>query len=124
MGKSLLFIFLFTLAISGYMIAQPTEGGEEGSSFAEKELTEVSTKVELYPNPTTEFLYVKLGGKELENVEFEVYSIIGKAMKLEIEQVSQNKFKVPVRTLSQGYYFLIVHDKNVQYRKTYKFQKK
>ena len=122
MTKPLLsFIFLLCLTISA-SIAQ--SNGETQPSFAEKELKEVKTTVELYPNPVTDYLHVNIESENLENVEFEIYNIIGNLIKIEVEHVNNYQFKIPVRTLPSGYYLLIISDKTTKYNQPFKFQKK
>ena len=118
MGKTLLIIFLFLITM-GFATAQ---GGDQ-NTFSENELKPSSAKVELFPNPVPKELTVKVGD-ELKQVEFEVYNIIGNSVKIEVEKVDENEYKIPVRALAPGYYLLIIKDKEIKYRQAFKFQKK
>jgi len=122
MAKTLLsFIFLFFLTLS---IGFTQNSGDTQPSFAEKEIKEAKTTVELYPNPVTDFLHINIESENLENVEFEIYNIIGNKVKVEVEQVNNYQFKIPVRTLASGYYLLTISDNTTKYNQAFKFQKK
>jgi len=122
MTKTLLSILLFALIIFNISFAQ--NNSETQSSFAEKELKEVKTSVDLYPNPVTDFLHIKIDTENLDNAEFEIYNIIGNSIKIDVEQVNNHQYKIPVRTLASGYYLLIIQDKTTKYNQAFKFQKK
>ncbi|MFW5700875.1 MAG: T9SS type A sorting domain-containing protein [Cyclobacteriaceae bacterium] len=122
MAKPLLsFLFFISLAFS---IGFAQNNSEKESSFAEKELIEVKTTVELYPNPVADNLHIDIESENLDNVKFELYNIIGNVIKIEVEQVNNYQYKIPVRTLPSGYYLLIISDKNSKYNQPFKFQKK
>jgi hypothetical protein len=127
MGKFLLSCFL------GLFVWITTSFGQAGEKvsfqqneqpFVENTLRQVSNPIEFYPNPSQDDLNVKVNDKNLQNVEFEVYNIIGNSIKIEVEEVAKDLFKIPVRSLSPGYYLLVVQDKDSRFKQAYKFQKK
>jgi hypothetical protein len=122
MTKALLSILLFALIIFNISFAQ--NNSETQSTFAEKELKEVKTSIELYPNPVADFLHISINTENLDNAEFEIYNIIGNSIKIDVEQVNNRQYKIPVRTLPSGYYLLTIQDKATKYNKAFKFQKK
>ncbi|WP_420316482.1 T9SS type A sorting domain-containing protein [Ekhidna sp.] len=79
-------------------------------------------KVSLYPNPAEEFIFIQFDG-ELSNVDFELNSMIGNKLQIKPEEVAQGKYKIQVKDLATGYYFLIVKDEDKRFRKAYKFLK-
>jgi hypothetical protein len=83
-----------------------------------------STKIELYPNPTTDFITVTIDREKLKSVEFEMYNIIGNHMNIAIEKEDYRQFKINVREYNPGYYLLIVKDPITRYNQVVKFQKK
>lgn len=122
MTKTLLsFIFLTTVTLSAGFAQN---NGDNQPTFAEKELKEVKTTVDLYPNPVTDYLHIKIESEDLEKAEFEIYNIIGNSIKIDVEQVNNYEFKIPVRTLASGYYLLTISDKKSKYNQAFKFQKK
>lgn len=84
---------------------------------------ELQTDIELYPNPTNQFLNINLENSNLKDVQFEMYNIIGNKLDIRPEPVSKNNFKINVKNLHAGYYFLIVKDRVTRFNKAYKFQK-
>ena len=127
MGKILLICFIFI----GFWITTSFGQSEEDGSyrqneqpFVENSLREIKNPIDFFPNPTPDDLNIVVNDKTLKNIEFEVYNIIGNSIKIEIEEVTQNKYKIPLRSLSPGYYLLVVQDKDSRFKQAYKFQKK
>ncbi|MGB3466352.1 MAG: T9SS type A sorting domain-containing protein [Cyclobacteriaceae bacterium] len=83
----------------------------------------VKTNVEVYPNPAVEFLIVQISDSSLENVEFEMYSLIGNKVKIQPEQIGNDKYKISVKDFSSGYYFLRITDEKTRFEKAKKFLK-
>ncbi len=110
--KKLLFILIF-LAFAFAGNAQTKE-----SVSLEK-----AVKVQLYPNPTVNYLNINLNTDKLQNVAFELYSLIGSKLTISVEKKADNHYKIPVDRLGAGYYLLIVKDRNQHFKKAYKFQK-
>ena len=83
---------------------------------------EVETKISIYPNPAVEFLVVQIVG-DMSNAEFELNSMIGNKLQIRPEEIGIGKFKIPVKDLATGYYFLIVKDEEKRFKKAFKFLK-
>jgi len=88
-----------------------------------KESLKIETEVELYPNPAIEYLNVSLKNSQLKEVQFEMYNIIGNKIKLEIDMVSSDNYKINVKEFHSGYYLLIVRDPITRFNKAFKFRK-
>jgi len=89
-----------------------------GSSFGEQQESQIS----VYPNPAVEFIIVQLDD-DLKNAKFELNSMIGNKLLIEPEEVGYGKYKIPVKELSTGYYFLIVKNEEKRFKKAFKFLK-
>ncbi|MDZ4668430.1 MAG: T9SS type A sorting domain-containing protein [bacterium] len=63
-----------------------------------------SNNVEIYPNLSTDFIYVNL--PFFENFEYEIYSIIGN--KIESSQFDIDRNAIDVNKLANGIYYLII----------------
>ncbi|MGK7394824.1 MAG: T9SS type A sorting domain-containing protein [Candidatus Cyclobacteriaceae bacterium M3_2C_046] len=124
MGKKLLAILVLSYFTSFGLAQAQTGNDSEASPFVEKKITEIKTSIELYPNPSTENLFIKIEGDKLDKVKFEVYNIIGNSVKIEVEKINDNKYKIPVKNFAPGYYFLVILDKDKRYNESFKFQKK
>ncbi len=81
------------------------------------------TDVELYPNPTMDFLNITLKNSQLEKVQFEMYNIIGNRLEFDLDEINASKYKINVKNLHSGYYLLIVRDPVSRYNKAFKFHK-
>ena len=84
---------------------------------------EKTVEVQLYPNPTVNDLNINLNTDKLQDVSFELYSLIGSKLTFSVEKKADNHYKIPVDKLGAGYYLLIVKDRNQHFKKAYKFQK-
>lgn len=117
-------IVAFSLLLSFTGLAQ-TNDGESVSpeiNFPNQALT-VENKIEVYPNPAAEFIIVEFENSSLENVAFEMHSIIGNRIEISYETLAYNKYRIPVKDLASGYYFLVVKDELSRFKKAYKFLK-
>jgi hypothetical protein len=126
MAKNLLgLLFLFCFS-TGIILAQtkPGESVPAENPFSSGQTLSNRPNVELYPNPSTEFLNIKIDNNEFQNVKFELFNIIGNAMPMEVEETGKNRYRIPVKNLSSGYYLLIISDKDKKYTAAYKFQKR
>lgn len=80
--------------------------------------------VRLFPNPAVEYLIVEVKSQELSNVSFELNNIIGNTFQMRSEPLGENRYKIYVKDLRPGYYFLTLKDDNSTYKHTYRFLKK
>lgn len=115
------FVLLFGLMTIGF--GAFAQNGGDFSSFG-NELLEQKNTVEIYPNPSVDFLNVKIDNANLEKTELVVYSIIGSKYNVEIEKTEKFQFKLDVRDLPPGYYLLSIKDPVTEFSKTFKFLKR
>ena len=80
-------------------------------------------KVDIYPNPVVENLTVQITNPTLENIEFELHSIIGNQMTIRVQNIGLGKYKISVEAFATGYYFLVIKDEDARFKKAYKFLK-
>lgn len=115
-----LIILTFGLFLFGATMAQDAGDAADKSPF----VTVVQeNKIDIYPNPAVKHLTIQISNSTLENVEFEMHSVIGNQMTIRAEDLGQGKYKIPVEAFSTGYYFLIVKDEKARFKKAYKFLK-
>jgi hypothetical protein len=125
MGKSLLLsLFGLCIWVTGSFGQSLLVNFQDDQPFVETTIRQVSNPVEFYPNPSHDDLNVRINDSNLQNVEFEVYNIIGNSIKIEVEEIARDHYRIPVRSLSPGYYLLVVQDKENRFKQAYKFQKK
>lgn len=118
-------ILLLLLFISQLALAQnsSTENNKSELPILKKESLQLSMDVELYPNPSVDFLNIKLKNSNLKNVEFEMYNVIGNKIDFEIDAINGVSYKINVKEFNPGYYLLIIKDPMSRYNKAFKFRK-
>ena len=117
---SLLLCFFFGSLMAQVEQTIPLQG--------EKEITVVTqiggqNEIELYPNPTLDFLIVEIKNSEMKNVEFEIRSLLGNEMIVNPEQVGFDRYRFQVKDFNTGYYFIIVKDEETRFKKAFRFLK-
>ena len=113
-------LIIITLFSSSVLFGQDVETTSINNGFQAKEVNQVR----YYPNPASESLTVVISNFTLKSPNITIYSLIGNIVKTEIENVELGKYKVNVENLPAGYYFFAINDKDLKYRKTYKFLKR
>jgi hypothetical protein len=117
----ILFVFAF-FTFSTQAFSQETQVERKSPVYSEGTL--MKPKVELFPIPATEYLYVDVGADSISVVSFELYNLIGSKMPVYAEKVEGGVYRIDVRDLYQGQYMLIIKDPKKPYNRTYKFTKK
>ncbi|MFZ9045018.1 MAG: T9SS type A sorting domain-containing protein [Cyclobacteriaceae bacterium] len=88
------------------------------------ESAQIEIKVDIYPNPATDYLTVELSEVNAGNVEFELRSMIGTTIRISPEKIGYNQYRIPLKEYATGYYFLIVQDERIRFKKAFKFLKR
>ena len=123
--KFYLINFLILLLTIHFSFGQ-TINDQDNKSELPKLKTEslkVETDIDLYPNPAVDFLNITLKNSKLEQVQIEMYNVIGNKLDFDFDAVSSNSYKVNVKELRAGYYLIIIKDPITRYNKAYKFRK-
>ncbi|MBO6495096.1 MULTISPECIES: T9SS type A sorting domain-containing protein [Roseivirga] len=81
-------------------------------------------KVEIFPNPTSDFLNIDLSNLNLKKPQLEIRSIIGTKMTVNVEDNGPKKYKVDVQSFPRGYYLVLVRDDRSKFQQTVRFSKK
>jgi hypothetical protein len=118
MKRVLLILGFIVIALSSY-----AQSGQDFNSFS-NELLSQKNKIEIYPNPSVDFLNVHIKNSELKNTVLIVYNIIGNKYELEAENIGDDKYRLDVRNLPAGYYLLSIKDASTNFSKTFKFLKR
>jgi hypothetical protein len=95
----------------------------EFPSYASSDL-KIENKIEIYPNPSVDFLVVTIEKSTLVDPKIIVHSIIGNKMEVTSQNIEPNKFSVDVKNLPAGYYLVAIKDETTGFSKTYKFLKR
>lgn len=117
--KNIVVILILVLTgINGF-----AQSSGELNRFSNESLTS-KNEVKLFPNPSVDFLEVRIDNSTFENATFTVHNIIGNVIKVEVEQVADNEYRLRVKDLAPGYYLLAIKDDQNVFKETYKFLKR
>lgn len=116
-----LYTLVLVMALAGGALAQgPGTFGVDQAG----ERTETAKAVHLYPNPTTEFVHIRLETMNIEHVKVSMHNIIGNELAIETEKVDDHELRIRVKDFDAGYYLLALRDDQSNFRGTYKFLKR
>lgn len=85
---------------------------------------DLSNQIEVYPNPSIDYIVVNIKNSTLRDTSFELHSIIGNTVKVDAENLGSDKYRINVKNFNPGYYFVVVKDDFSQFKEAYKFLKK
>lgn len=118
---------LLTILVLSPAIAQNQPVAEgRNPEFPEFTMSDLQSTmdIEVYPNPTTDFITITLDRSKLKSLEFEMYNIIGNHMSIAVEEQNYRQYKIDVTQCTPGYYLLVVKDPVTRFNQVVKFQKK
>ena len=95
---------------------------QDNTFYSESQIVE--KQVQLYPNPATEYLVVKLSAPRANAVELAMHSVIGNTLNVDRTTINDYEVRLSVRDLPSGYYFLSIKDEESDLKSTYKFLKR
>ena len=115
--------FLLVIGFLAFTISSYAQSGQDFASFGDELLVQ-KNQVEIFPNPSVEYLNVHIKNSDLTKTVLIIYSIIGSKFELEVEEVGIDKYRLDVRDLPKGYYLLSIKDAPADFSKTFKFLKR
>jgi len=118
MPKLLRYLLLAIIAFAPFWAGAQTGRSDDFGQIEQR------NSIELYPNPAVDFVFVNVHDNNLKEVTFELHSLIGNKVVIQPEELSTGKYRIPVKNLSNGYYFLVIKDDDVSYKQAYKFLKR
>lgn len=80
--------------------------------------------VQMYPNPATDYLIVRLQTPHASDVKLAMYSVIGNVLNIDKEIVDEYEIRIRVKDLPTGYYFLSIKEEESGLKASYKFLKR
>ncbi|AHM60512.1 hypothetical protein D770_11275 [Flammeovirgaceae bacterium 311] len=102
----------------------PSYNTHKEFAFSGDRVIDPRSDVKLFPNPAVEYLIVEINSQDLSSVSFELNNIIGNNFDIRSEPMGNNRYKIYVKDLRPGYYFITLKDDNSSYKRTYRFLKK
>lgn len=132
MKKLYTLFLLILLSALGYSVQAQVRTNSSSSvlnqsgefSFYGDKVIDPRSNVRLFPNPAVEYLIIEINSESLNNVSFELNNIIGNTFLIRSEALGNNRYKVYVKDLRPGYYFITLKDEDSSYKRTYRFLKK
>lgn len=115
MKRPLLYFFVMILTVAA---------ARAQSSDVYLERQDAAKIVKVFPNPTVDFINVRVESSKAENLKITLHNIIGNEMKVETEIVDEHEVRIRVRDFASGYYLLAVKDDEIGLRTIYKVLKK
>jgi len=79
--------------------------------------------VDLYPNPSVDYLNISISDPELKNPQFEMFTVIGNKLSFDVEKEGSTNYKINVQDFTPGYYLLVVRDPVTRMNRAFKFRK-
>ncbi len=114
-------VFYTTTAATTGSVSQGVQQAFEFQTLSNPRLTTVNLAAVTYPNPTTDFVVLKITDSTLKNLRYILFDINGKS--IASGAIAASNIKIPMKHLSIGMYLLKVTRKN-QLLKTFKIIKK
>lgn len=108
---------------SVYNVAQGVQHQEAEATLGEPEVIVPTTEILVYPNPTTDYVNLKMTGTELESAQrsYKLYDIQGRVLRQ--NTITDTETQVSLSNLSTSIYLLTVYVDN-KLLKTFKILKK
>lgn len=124
MKKLLLFALTYFL-LFGIATAQSALAQEQSVSlpYLQDDEDTPKNKIEIFPNPAVEYIYIKIHNSELENIEMELFNIIGNSLSFDLEEIEKNSYRIKVEDFPPGYYLLMIKDPIQRFNQAFKFHK-
>jgi|SRR5690554_3898960 hypothetical protein len=121
----IIFLTLLSMGLTLYgqkIIEKPVF--DQGNAEVRLSINDEDGRIEIYPNPATEFININLSDANLSKAKFELYDIIGNKVDVEAQETKHDNYRISVEKLHMGYYVLIVSDSYGRYKKAFKFSKR
>ena len=118
-------LLLFTFS---YATAQSNGGDKDDSNMVgypgfQGERLEPKLKIDVFPNPAIDNIFVRINTPNEPNFQFELYNIIGATLHVEPEEIERNYYKISVKELPAGYYLLMIKDPDQHFNQAFKIHK-
>ncbi len=121
---ALLLVFgTFTFALAQSSPGDHDDGKTNNFAIYHGDRDEPKIKIDVFPNPAFDNIFVRIESQEQPKVEFELYNIIGTSLNVESEQIEKNYYKIGVKELPAGYYLLMVKDPVQHFNQAFKIHK-
>ncbi len=115
-------VFYTYIGLYVYNVAQGIQHEEANNSLGKPEVSiEPKTELFVFPNPTTDYVNIKMEGYENESKSYQLYDFQGRLLRQGV--IDQNETQIDLSNLSSSVYILQVYLNNKNL-KTFKILKK
>ena len=111
---------MYTTNIGSGTVSQGIQQSFEFQTLSNTELTTVNLTVVTYPNPTKDFIILKITDSALNNLRYSLFDVNGKS--IASDSITESSTQIQLKHLSIGAYILKVSQQN-QSLKTFKILK-
>jgi hypothetical protein len=118
------FARLIVLVFSAVALSKASFGQVAGEHLPSIFLSDPVKSVQIYPNPATEFVVVKLELPVAKRLTLDLYNIIGSTLEIEAEVIDDFEIRVKTKDLPVGYYMIALREGNSATKATFKFLKR
>ena len=109
-------ILIILTAFTGY-----SQSSEDAGNF--REIEEI-VEVDLYPNPASDQINIRIADNKDIDLKFELHNIIGNQITINPEEVAPGQYRISIEDLTPGYYLLSVREEGKAKGKVHKFLKR
>jgi hypothetical protein len=106
------------------VLAGATKARSQSEYTGQPEKLDLAKSVQIFPNPATDFVNVKIEQVRAQDLQLSLRNIIGNEISVETEIVDEHELRIRVKDLAAGYYLLAMKDHDSKFRGTYKFLKR
>ena len=117
LGKGIVFVFSMVL------LANVTFG-QVNEHFPFAINPDLVKSVQIYPNPATDFVNIKLEMPIAKKLRIDLHNIIGSSLEMESDIIDDFEIRIKTKDLPVGYYMIALHDGNSSVKATFKFLKR
>lgn len=90
----------------------------------EKAEFDLAKSITVFPNPTTDFVNIKLSTLDASTTKISLYTILGSELTVEKETIDDHEIRIKVKDIAPGYYLIAVRDEQLHFKATYKILKR
>jgi len=80
--------------------------------------------VQVYPNPATDFVNIKLELPVAKRLKIDLHNIIGSSLDVETEVIDDFEIRIKTKDLPLGYYMIALRDADSGVKGSFKFLKR
>ncbi len=107
-----------SILLLGFLFAGTCAFAQEGNNSQDPDEQDIivqdfldkANRIDIYPNPAQEYLIVQITNSNVQDLKFEIRSLLGQEMIVVPEDLGNGKYRFPVKDFAVGYYFVIVKD--------------